>query len=1070
MSFMEYNGRASIRRNYLMYRIDYGILRSRVEDEDILKRGKELFNIGLVSRVRANGQRTYFQGEVKLEGLYEPKVKFDENGYIKITNCNCSNFNNKIGDCEHIISMFYFIDEFAREEREQQDRSKRVDSLIEYYEDLNLNIKKNINVEYTLELEVENYSIAGAYLNLRIGDDKLYIVQNIYELIKIIELDEVCDFGKHFTYNPSVYKFKEEDKKMMDLISLIYDIKSEDSINTSQRRLYLTENLLSRFFDYLGDTRVNFILGDRRFLKQSIIREFPILELDLEKKEDSFILKNTSDDMVLFLDTKKEYLFYNETFYEIPVDYRKTVYPVYKEIIVSNNKIEIEEKNRVKFISHVINNINSNIFINIDDEIQGMIYKEKLDVAIYFDKDETNVVGEVRFIYGDININPFSMNLENIHKDKILIRDMERETGILSLLEEANFKVLNGEIYLDNDENIYDLITNIIPKVQEVAEIYYSDDFKNIKIRSKESLIVNMSLNNDIDMLEFSFQLEGESKLDPDLLLKYFRTNKKFYRLEDGSFLPLNFEDKIFEEILKEDNVEFIEDKIFIPKYKGIYFNSLLNEQAHRVSDEFKEFVEDIQREVDYPVPDNLKGVLKDYQVQGFNWLKHMSSLGLGGILADDMGLGKTIQIIAYLLSEKSEADIKALIVVPTSLVYNWKEEINKFSDGKLNTLIVSGNKDERLDKIKKSDKFDVLITSYPLIKNDIDTYESIDFTHFIIDEGQNIKNSFSKNSKAVKRIKANNYFCVTGTPMENSLSELWSLFDFLMPGYLYSRRRFMEEYEKPIYKFDDEASLENLNEKIKPFILRRLKNEVLKELPDKMENNILVDMVDEQKALYVEYVEYVKEDLKNSLDENKSRNQFKILAGLTRLRQISCHPKLFVEEYTGKSGKLEKLIEIIHKSVEDGDRILLFSQFTKMLDIIADRFEEEGIDYLYLSGSTPMDKRLDLTDEFNKGNKRVFLISLKAGGSGLNLVGANKVIHFDPWWNPAVEDQATDRAYRIGQEKDVEVIKLISEGTIEEKIVSIQDKKQKLIDQVVKEGENFLSKLSREEIISLFK
>lgn len=460
----------------------------------------------------------------------------------------------------------------------------------------------------------------------------------------------------------------------------------------------------------------------------------------------------------------------------------------------------------------------------------------------------------------------------------------------------------------------------------------------------------------------------------------------------------------------------------------------------------FRKLVQDINEfeDMEYEVPEELENTLREYQKFGFKWLKTLASCGLGGILADDMGLGKTLQMIAFLLSEKIEkGQNTSIVIAPTSVIYNWEVEIDKFAPN-LKTLVVSGSKVERISMLKDIQKYDVVVTSYPLIRKDIEEYEKYSFRTCILDEAQHIKNPNSISAKSVKRLKAKNYFALTGTPMENSLLELWSIFDYIMPGYLMSHGKFVDKYEKPIITNKDEKALKDLNNHIRPFILRRLKKDVLKELPEKIEQKILVDLTKEQKKVYLAYLKAIKGEIEEEMNTSGfAKNQIKILAGLTRLRQICCHPGMFIENYEFGSGKLDSLEEILYNALDGEHRILIFSQFTSMLNIIKERLKRDSIEYMYLDGSTDVKERGKLVEEFNGGKGQVFLISLKAGGTGLNLTGADMVIHFDPWWNPAVEDQATDRAYRIGQKNTVQVLKLITKGTIEEKIFELQEAKR---------------------------
>lgn len=484
-----------------------------------------------------------------------------------------------------------------------------------------------------------------------------------------------------------------------------------------------------------------------------------------------------------------------------------------------------------------------------------------------------------------------------------------------------------------------------------------------------------------------------------------------------------------------------------------------------------KDLIHDIQdpAETEYKIPKTIKGTLRDYQKFGFKWLKTLSVYGLGGILADDMGLGKTLQVITLLQYEKQLSGFcPSIVVVPTSLIYNWCSEVQKFAP-ELTITAVVGNKAERQNLINSGLNSDILVTSYALIRRDVDEYKSFSFRYCILDEAQHIKNPSSQAARAVKQLVSNHRLALTGTPMENNLSELWSVFDFILPGYLRSHSKFVEKYEVPISKGDNSV-LSSLSKQIKPFILRRLKQDVLKELPEKIEHVIEAELTDEQKKLYVAYLEQAKGDIFKEINEKGfEKSQIKILSVLTRLRQLCCHPALFVENYEGDSGKLLLLKEIVEESLVAGHRILLFSQFTSMLAIIKAWLTEAEVEFLYLDGSTPAEERIRLVRGFNNGEGKIFLLSLKSGGIGLNLTGADTVIHYDPWWNPAVEDQATDRAYRIGQTKTVHVMKLVTHGTIEEKILGLKDRKKQLVDAVIQSGETLITKMNQQELTELF-
>ena len=518
-----------------------------------------------------------------------------------------------------------------------------------------------------------------------------------------------------------------------------------------------------------------------------------------------------------------------------------------------------------------------------------------------------------------------------------------------------------------------------------------------------------------------------------------------------------------------------------MPIYRAMYLNKLLNNMQNiniDKNEKYKVVVDKIEnRQINsyIKIPKGLNAELRTYQKIGFKWLKVLDEYNMGGILADDMGLGKTIQLLAVILSylqENKDSWNSSIVVCPSSLVLNWYNEIKKFAPS-IKTLIINGDYTERKQKIKNIPKYQVIITSYDSLKRDIDIYEECDysFRYIVADEAQYIKNNNTKNSRAIKGIKAKTRFALTGTPIENSLSELWSIFDFVMPGYLYKYKKFKELYETPIVKDGNSGAMEKLKQLIEPFVLRRIKSEVLTELPDKTVSVLYNEMVNEQLSIYMSYMAQTKKEILDKIKvDGFEKSQMKILSLLMRLRQICCHPKLFLKEYKEESSKLNQCIEIVKDVVEGGHKILLFSSYTSMFEIIEQELKKAGIKYYKLTGQTKVNERVSLVDNFNTNDDiKVFLISLKAGGTGLNLTGADVVIHYDPWWNLSAENQATDRTYRIGQRNNVQVYKLITKNSIEEKIYELQQKKSKLIDNMLSTETTFINKLSEEDIMGLF-
>jgi SNF2 family DNA or RNA helicase len=583
---------------------------------------------------------------------------------------------------------------------------------------------------------------------------------------------------------------------------------------------------------------------------------------------------------------------------------------------------------------------------------------------------------------------------------------------------------------------------------------------------SIESGLLELTL--DADTMPIS-QLTG--------LLDSYKRRKKFHRLKNGEFI--NLEDSSFSTIseladgLSLSAKELKDNKIILPANRALFLDKILRESNEDVEYHrdiyFKNLVKNIKavEDADYELPSSLKSILREYQKNGYRWLKTLSSYQFGGILADDMGLGKTLQMIALLLSQKEEGKKTSLIVCPASLIYNWESELEKFAPD-LRTCIVAGSAEERSELIKQFNQYDVLVTSYDLLKRDVEHYSNIVFETEVIDEAQYIKNQSTQAAKAVKLISAKVKFALTGTPIENRLSELWSIFDYLMPGLLYSYHHFKEDIEAPIVQENDEVSLKRLHRLISPFILRRLKKDVLKDLPNKLENVVYSKMEGKQLELYNANVQLLKDNLDNNTEEDFRKNKLQILAELTKLRQLCCDPALYYDSYKGSSAKLETCIDLIENGVNGGHKILLFSQFTTMFHIITKRLDSLNISYYTLTGQTPKATRYKMVEEFNKNDTQVFLISLKAGGTGLNLTGADVVIHYDPWWNISAQNQATDRAHRIGQKNVVSVFKLITRNSIEEKILNLQELKKDLADKVISEEGVSSVSLNKQDLLEL--
>lgn len=711
----------------------------------------------------------------------------------------------------------------------------------------------------------------------------------------------------------------------------------------------------------------------------------------------------------------------------------------------------------------------------------------KPEFRFYLDAPQENMVTcKATVKYGDREFSLYTT-------DDIAARDMNRETVVRNVIHKysnAFNPVEQCAVIADDEEMEYEFLTEGIPALQSVGEVFISDALKRIEVRNSPKITVGVSLSGNL--LELSMTAGDISREELIDILSRYNKKKKFYRLKNGAFV--NAADSGLDTVeelrtgLQLTDKQIKQDKIEVQKYRALYLDAQLKENpvVSAVKDKsFKSLVRNMKtiEDNDFEVPESLDKVLREYQKRGFLWIKTLNYNGFGGILADDMGLGKTLQVIVFLLSEFLERrntvieniavketgklQRNTLIIAPASLVYNWSNEIQRFAP-ELTAKMVTGTAAERRQILAEADSEDILLTSYDLLKRDISEYEGYKFRCEIIDEAQYIKNANTQAAKAVKEVQADFRLALTGTPVENRLSELWSIFDYLMPGFLYSYKKFREEVEIPAVQNSDEDAMKRLQKMIRPFVLRRLKKEVLTDLPDKLEENMFVQLTGEQQKLYDAHVKRMMLMLDKQSEEEFKTSKITILTELTKLRQICCDPSLIFADYKADSAKVDMCLNMISNAVESGHKILLFSQFTTMLDHLAKRLEEEKISYYMLTGSTGKEKRAQMVENFNTDDTQVFCISLKAGGTGLNLTAADIVIHFDPWWNLAVQNQATDRAHRIGQKNVVNVYKLIVKDTIEENILKLQEKKRELADQIL-EGEGLNGgSFTKEELMEL--
>ena len=917
----------------------------------------------------------------------------------------------------------------------------------------NQNIEAEEQQEMRLEVEIDEGSYSdykygydynqennarGYILRLKTGLKKTYYVKDILKFIEAVVKDREYEITSKITYNPKTYFFNDINKK---IIHAIYEYSKEiqsviDSGIKDKKGLKVYEMLLNRLLIAMEKGKSLVLLGEQKQIMNSY--------------EPLFVLENEKITM-----RNIERISENSPFYTFSNDTTK----VFK---MDKNEIKFFEK--FDFLdTELFNQLSS----DENQKLKAVLGYENINVAEYADEDgnidifvtETDEKELVK-----INLSNTVCALEKNGKYFIPRKNAQLCEELKKLVKSYSF------MYLESIEGSYNVNYEGLGKISEYINKKYPDKVKihlDNKIKNARNIDVHVGIKKvENNFLNVSFDIEGIKTEDVEIVMEAIKNEQKYITLSSGELVKIA--NKSIEELVgitdSISNLKVGENKI--SKIKALQLAQISkNIQEELVKmDEFKDLFHKIKNRQEIE-PHNINVQLFPYQKLGFNWLKNMYDIGFGGVLADDMGLGKTLQTIS-LLNEiyQENRDFSALIIVPSSLLYNWKEEIIKFTG--ISPTLIEGTAAQRKEIISKKSR-GFMITTYQALRNDIEEYKSRDFDVVVLDEAQNIKTTTSQIKKAVMKINSKVNFALTGTPVENNILELWSIFDFVIPGYLDNLTKFKKTYKEAIVN-PNSSKIHNLREIIAPFLLRRTKKEVLTELPDKIESNMVVTLSNEQKQLYMSYIKKAKNEMKK-FNENEN-NRMKILAILTKLRQICNSPTLFKEDYKGEVAKLEVLRDLMPDIIENGHRLLIFSQFVGTLKEIEKELENMGIEYFYIDGSVKSKERVDICNKFNAGERQVVLISLKAGGTGLNLVGADVVIHYDPWWNIAVENQASDRAYRIGQKKSVQVIKLVTEGTIEEKIIKIQESKRKLSENLLenKDGEKVLFEMSDKELMEL--
>lgn len=1016
----------------------------KINNSVIYKEAQQIYkNQQIVECELEKFENEYGEVYYKMEGIaltnrkaYNPVIVFDENEIVD-QSCTCGK-----GLCPHIAALYFEADEFLKEKQyevfEIYKEEKDASSLfLELFPE-----KDKIYNILSLDIEIK-VSNNGYYRELKfdislVNRGKKYKLNTKLGTFLMNYRESPMDFGKYYTYNPEVDVFEGWDKEFLETLKGYYSVTGYGS--------FTLESLLGE--ESIGE-RIMQLLEDSPYIYIEEISLKKLLDINVSsEKNDSVVMTSKNIFDINFIG--KNYVYVAEIteldIYRLIPQEAENLKKLQFLFSTRENNVKIPEELFQKK-AHLFNRIST---LTLKGELKKKAYiPEKIEGAVYLDEDiGSNIAVQFKKSYDGI---PEDEIKQFIISDEV---DIDRE--FLKEIAEFNYyKTGNSYILFDRDE-VFKFVKETVPQLQKSYDVFYSEKLKK---RKYKTLSYNVSARIT-DLLEIDFSIEDIAPDEINELFDSIKNKKKYFILKDGGILDIEHGEELEKvkgmlDLCQATPDEISSGTIRRDKNYGYFIANVIN-KIENIS--FDEKIIEMQKDLqglkdkigDATLFKNFP-MLRDYQQKGVQWLLLLKQMGLGGILADDMGLGKTLQVIAY-LSLIEKRDKLNLVIVPKTLLYNWQSEFKKFAPH-MPVKLVIGNPNIRKYIVEDAEAGDTLITTYGLISRDIELYEKKEIDVIVIDEAQNIKNFMAKTTTLVKKLKSDTRIALTGTPIENNTMELWSIFDFIFPGYLGKHSVFKNKYME---------NLEELREMASPFILRRTKKMVLKELPEKIENTIEVELEGTQKKLYQTYLDKYKQQF-----VTEEENSIELLACIMRLRQICNHPKLFIEDYRGGSSKLEALLELLEDCRSGGHRVLLFSQFTEMLKLI-EKALPEGIKYLYLDGSVKTEKRMELVDKFNNGTGDLFLISLKAGGSGLNLTGADTVIHFDPWWNPSIEEQASDRAHRIGQKKMVNVYRLIARGTIEEKIEAIKQDKRELIKEVIEGERRDLLSMTKQDIIDL--
>ena len=1054
-------------------------------------------------KIRELTVNTFWKGEVGVRGLMEDNGKeyrvqlYGKGSAVRDYSCSCPEGNSWRGMCPHAKALW---EAYQKKEKNQGGSGS---GLVFTSQEVRTMIREYTNREVArIQLEgqegavrfLARLSISGGGKEIRaefkVGREKQYVIRDLTAFAQAMNHGTYVEYGKNFAFYHSLDAFTPESRPLVEFVVELVNVyrdyyaqfrRTSFDSHPPLRELNLSRENRDRFFAIVAGQTLEVENGLKGKRSLQVCSQNPRFYVQVQRQGRDGLSVSFDPKSFLFFGEKCLYVGDEERIYCCDEECSRVMGVFAAQMSQSvKHTVTVNQKDIPLLYERVLRRIEPYCVFQ-DEEINWEEYRsEPLKAEFRFTSEEPGeITMEPVLSYGEYTFHP----IEDETLPRTVCRDVPGEFRISQLIARYfRYKEPEGKqlVIRGDDEAMFRLMESGMAEFAQLGNILVDDSVRHMRILPPLSVRTSVSMNGG--WLDIRLDMDGLTASDLEQILKAYQGKKKFYRLKSGEFLKLQDDGLLAVARLGEgldlDSKKLASGHLSLPGYRAFYLDSLFKEGPGITfyrDQLFKAVVRGVRavEDSDFAVPSCLQTVLRGYQKLGFRWLRTLDSYGFGGILADDMGLGKTVQMIALFVDEYAsgkDAGTKerSLIVCPASLVYNWENEFQKFAP-MLKVQAVAGTAQEREEVFVSLDEgCQVLITSYDLLKRDMKHYESMSFRFQVIDEAQYIKNAATQSARAVKAIRARTRFALTGTPIENRLGELWSIFDYLMPGFLFTYARFKKIYESPIVRESDPEAVSNLKRLIGPFVLRRVKKDVLKELPDKLETAVYSRLQGQQKELYTANAAKLKEELESGGDAVYEKGKIQILAELTRLRQICCDPALCYENYRGGSAKLETCMDLIRNGVNGGHKILLFSQFTSMLRIIEKRLSQEEIACYTLTGSTPKEERLRMVDSFHTDPVPVFLISLKAGGTGLNLTAADMVIHYDPWWNVAAQNQATDRAHRIGQEKQVSVFKLITKGTIEENIMVLQESKKNLADQIIAEGAVSLSSLTREDLVKM--